>query len=87
MAAGYDPNKIILIDKNLAEYVGSSKFPNSCQQIDCKVCCGGVPPSCSDEKLTCNFQETPTFTSLLNLLGFLAGFFLGNYLLVILNNA
>ena len=33
--AGYDPNKIILIDSNLAYYVGSNKFPTSSKQIDC----------------------------------------------------
>ena len=75
--AKYKVNQIVLIDKNLYDKIPKSQLPGSCEELSCQVCCGGIPPSCSNETLTCNFQENPNFDSLAYLVVYLIGFFIG----------
>jgi len=61
--ASYKPNIKVLIDKNL-DYKNENIFPTDCSNLDCPICCGGVPPSCSDDGLTCSLKENTSFTKL-----------------------
>ena len=46
--ASYNPNITVLIDKDL-DYLNRTLFPQSCEILECPICCGGIPPSCSEE--------------------------------------
>jgi len=50
-----------MIDKNL-DYADTSVFPTDCEDLECPVCCQGIPPSCSDDELSCNLKENPSFS-------------------------
>ena len=52
-------------------------------EIECKICCGGIPPSCSNEKLTCKIDKDPDFNSLYLLLAFIGFCIIGNYYLLL----
>jgi len=46
--ANYNPKITVLIDKDL-DYQNRTLFPQSCEILECPICCGGIPPSCSEE--------------------------------------
>lgn len=73
----YIPNKDVLVDKDL-DFSNTTLFPTSCNALNCAICCGGIPPSCSEDELTCDLKENPDFSDLMLLLTFLIVFIFGN---------
>ena len=52
----FTPNITVLIDENL-DYSNTKLYPQNCDALNCPICCGGIPPACSENKLACNLNE------------------------------
>lgn len=73
----YIAPKNVLVDKDIDFKNNPAQFPRGCFDLKCEICCGGIPPSCSTDELTCNIAENPDFSSLDLIFYFLMAFVLG----------
>lgn len=73
----YIAPKNVLVDKDIDFKNKPAQFPTGCFDLKCEICCGGIPPSCSEDELTCNIAENPDFSSLDLIVYFLLAFILG----------